>query len=38
MADALGELLADITEAARTIATIVQQVGNERPPRTVAAR
>ena len=33
MGDALAELLADITEAARTIGTLLQQVGNGRPPR-----
>ncbi len=36
LGDALGELLSDITEAARTIALILQQVGNGRPPRTAA--
>ena len=30
MGDALAELLADITEAARTIGTILQQVGDRR--------
>jgi hypothetical protein len=38
MGDALAELLADITEAARTIGTLLQQVGNGRPPRTAAVR
>jgi hypothetical protein len=33
MGDALAELLADIIEAARTIGTPLQQVGNGRPPR-----
>ena len=32
LGDALAELLADITEAARTIGTIVQQVEHGRPP------
>jgi hypothetical protein len=30
LGDALAELLADITEAARTIGTILQQVGDRR--------
>ena len=38
MGDALRELLADITQAARTIGTLLQQVGNGRPPRTATAR
>jgi hypothetical protein len=33
MGDALAELLADITEAARTIGTLLPQVENGRPPR-----
>jgi hypothetical protein len=38
MGDALAELLGDITEAARTIGAILQQVGNGGPPRTATAR
>jgi hypothetical protein len=38
MGDALGELLAVITEAARTGAMILQQVGNGPPPRTATGR
>ena len=32
MGDVLAELLADITEAARTIGTLLQAAGNGRPP------
>ena len=38
MGDALAELLADITEAARTTGTLLPQVGNGRPPRTGSVR
>jgi hypothetical protein len=31
LGDALGEFLADITEAARMIGTILQQVGSDAP-------
>jgi hypothetical protein len=38
LGDALAELLEDITDAAHTIATILQQVGNGRTPPTASAR
>ena len=38
MGDALTELLADITDAARTIGTILQRVGDGATPQTATTR